>query len=123
MVTYLAFMSNRKPKNTRPDGNFETSINWEDDADAVALTRGDLANARYGVARVPTAELRHVMSRRHVRGFVSCERAPIADTNPYHGNLLFGAAMSVALERSVAESLALEAVFLGDQPRGGNRSS
>jgi hypothetical protein len=93
------------------DGWFQTSINWEDDDSAIALTLeqkkpdGTL-QFKAGVAIVPTDEIDRLSKRPTVRGLLSYERRPLPD-NPFHGNLLLNERTSKATMKLIAAGLAL----------------
>jgi hypothetical protein len=83
----------------RPDKGLETSINWEDDPSAI--DRLDQKN--FGVARVPTDQLRELVEQRLLLDLERRERSG----NPFHGNIVFHG--SRAREKLVASTIALHA--------------
>lgn len=66
----------------------ETSVNWEDDSDALRVTRDDKVNATHGVARVHARRALEDIAIVDRRSDVCCERDALAG-NRYHGNLVF----------------------------------
>jgi hypothetical protein len=86
----------------RSDGRFETSVNWEDNADVEARTLRQ-PNATHGAARLGLAEIQYECRR----AALSAERSCLAD-NVHHGNLLFGDG-NKARQRMIASALALSA--------------
>lgn len=76
------------PKNKNKDGYLESSVNWNDDDNAINVTFNDETNAAYGAARFHSSAIgnqRHIVRR---EGDLSAERKPVKG-NPYHGNILF----------------------------------
>lgn len=106
-VSALAFMPDdttiAKRQARDASNHAETSINWEDDAGAVAqLVSGQ--SAQHGVARIDDIEGVKQFATERFPGCLETERA-VTDTNKYHGNILF-AADSRSKWMSVAQFLA-----------------
>ena len=91
------------------DGWVEESINWMDDEGAVALTlnqkrvTGELQFS-IGVAILGREHLDKV--KKQHRHFFKYERAPIVDTNLYHGNLLLKGGIKKERKRLISGILA-----------------
>lgn len=95
----------RREKGWTPPGN-ETSINWEDSAEAVSLSLRDGENAKYGAARLPTKFLELAPELPEAPGIIGWERRE-EDDNPFHGNLLFDENVEKHRVKCVAAYLAL----------------
>jgi len=113
LIATEAFLPNRKSAETRQDGGFETSVNWEDDFNVESFTLADKGNAQYGAARLSTAHISHTSQVvAAVKGSLSCERQSIPGKNPYHGNIVYAAYVSKRLEKQLAAMLALSSEFV-----------
>jgi hypothetical protein len=104
------FNPKRQNENQRDDGWNETSINWEDDGDAITFTleiRKDDNTYQYeiGVVRIPRQEIDRINSHPTTIGLLSYERQPLME-NPYHGNILFRQGIPTPKVRQLAASLA-----------------
>ena len=96
---------------TRDDGGFSQSINWQDDDNAIpftlAQTRRDRVTPQFvGLAVVATAELDRLSKLAAVGGVLSYDREP-TDENPYHGNLLLAVGVPKPQKAQIAAALAL----------------
>lgn len=116
MVTADAFMpsdkslEDRKKNNLIPFG-YDASINWEDDAGAIANLRGAEV-AKYGVVRVRHQVIIDTITAvPECRGKLECERRPLRD-NAYHGNIVFLEGIDKPVLLLLAGYLALEARFV-----------
>lgn len=95
----------------RSDGHIEKSINWEDDAGALATTfaqtkaNGEL-QFRAGAVRIPREELDRLTRQPTVAGLLAYERSALAN-NPYHGNLLIRSTVSPRTRKTIAAGIAL----------------
>lgn len=86
-VAAVAFYPSKKNAPNRPDGASETSINWEDDGNALPFSLQQFPN---GVIRVLKVELDRIKKAPTSNGEFDYERAPLPNhLNDYHGNLLF----------------------------------
>ena len=83
----------------RPDGCWETSINWEDDGCAI----DHIIHKHFGVLRVSLCDLEYVEKLGQP---LSKERRAI-EGNPYHGNLLFPSERIV--QKVIAGAIAIHA--------------
>lgn len=80
------------PKTSRDDNKHETSINWQDDSDAINFTLNQKKENgefqfKVGVAIIPLKEVNRLNELPMVNNLLSYERSPNPD-NKYHGNLL-----------------------------------
>jgi hypothetical protein len=98
-----AFMPDSRTARGRVDGGIETSINWEDDEDAIAELRKSNA-AQHGVARL---RCEHIEIVDRSRGLLLAERKDSGDGNPYHGNIVFAGTLAPRRQRELAAALAL----------------
>jgi len=95
----------------RGDGWLESSVNWRDDEEAVAVTlRQRKADGqiqfRIGAALLPRDEIEQLRRRPLLVGLLEYERRPL-DDNPYHGNILVRAGTSKPTRNLIASGLAL----------------
>ena len=95
----------------RGDGWLESSVNWRDDEEAVAVTlRQRKADGqiqfRIGAALLPRDEIEQLRRRPLLIGLLEYERRPL-DDNPYHGNILVRAGTSKPTRNLIASGLAL----------------
>ncbi len=99
-------------KDTKSDGSFEQSINWEDDAEALPFTlaqkRKDGVSLQFpfGVAVVPRSELDRLRSRPALAGRLSYERQA-QECNPYHGSLILQAGTPKQTRTQIAATIAM----------------
>jgi hypothetical protein len=108
-----AFLPDPKTARTRTDGGLETSVNWEDDAQAEAFTLADHSNARYGAARLATEQIRHTSRTTAATQLpLSWERKSIPNKNPYHGNIVYASHVNKRLQKQLAAVLATKSRFL-----------
>lgn len=101
-VNELAFMPDDKPKEPRPDGDWETSINWEDDDEALPFTQKQ-QNSQNGVVRVSKEKFDMRLS--DIKD-VKYERHEMPG-NSYHGNLVFTQGMSRTERKLICATIAL----------------
>lgn len=106
-----AFVPDKRTASDRTDGLLETSVDWEDDGEALQNMMARRQTAEFGVARLARASVDRVAgSDSMAPGDLSYERRPV-DGNPRHGNLLFRA-LAPYRRRMMASALALEAVHV-----------
>jgi hypothetical protein len=112
LVASEAFFSNRKTAANRLDQGFETSVNWEDNAEVELFTLNDKQNAQYGAARILTATIDEISKREMtVTGSLSCERKVLLK-NPYHGNIVYAAYVPKPLEKQLGAAMAMRSKFV-----------
>lgn len=114
VIASLAFdFDDREPKlrerqaaGRQPDA-FEASINWEDGDELSSLRslHSDEENSKYGIIYVPGKHILGV-SLHTLGAFFAWERAPIANKNPFHGNLLALATSTKKQRRQLAAVIA-----------------
>lgn len=114
-VSLVAFVPDGK-RSDEDGGGKEASINWEDDAEAVKVTLGDIKNSAHGAARVARAWVDEVKSSQGCDGALDYERKTIPG-NPYHGNLIYVAGLDNVRQRMIASALAMKAEPI-PRPRG-----
>ena len=100
--TAEAFMPDVRTAKERSDSMAETSINWEDEPEALLSLRKH-QQAANGIVRISRAHLEHVRNIRD-SGHFDFERKE-EDGNPFHGNLLFKLG-NKAVVRNLAATLA-----------------
>lgn len=103
----------------KENGDFEQSINWEDDEGAIPFTlaqkRSDNSlQFRGGVAILSRADSDRI-SKLPAGNGLSYERQKL-DDNPYHGNLVLTGSMSKVRRRAIAGTLAVHVVKIIPQP-------
>ena len=108
-----AFLPDPKTAQGRTDGGLETSVNWEDDAQAENFTLTDINTARYGAARLATDQILHTSrTTMAVNLPLSCERKSIPNKNPYHGNIVYAVHVNKRLQKQLAAVLATKSQFV-----------
>lgn len=107
-VSTMVFYPNEKTKELRDDGYMETSINWEDDENALNFTIKLFPN---GAVRLPKVELEHINRYPTSRDDLLYERSP-QENNSYHGNILFRGDLPKSILRLRSASLASAASFV-----------
>lgn len=92
-VSAICFFPKLDSADRRDDGKSETSIDWEDDCEALPACMN-----RYprGVARLPREHIDTINGWPNIEGILGYERQPIPSTddspgNPRHGNILYPA--------------------------------
>ena len=98
--------------NSRSDRQLESSINWDDDAEAINFTLNQknsdgTSQFKGGLVLIPRSELDHLRVLPTIRGILSYERQPILQINKYHGNILVAGNIPKLLKKSIASSIAL----------------
>ncbi len=100
--------------NSRPDQKWETSINWDDDDDAINFSfnqknSDDTLQFKGGLVLLPRIELDHLIRQPKINGLLSYEREPIPppQINKYHGNILITGNTPKLHKKSIAGSMAL----------------
>lgn len=106
-VSQEAFAHDDSTSQGRDDNCCETSINWDDDANALDFTAKQ-PNSQYGVVSIATESLIALEESAEVAKQLSHERRPV-NGNPYHGNLLFVATCPKKFLRLIHTALALRA--------------
>lgn len=86
-VSAAAFEPQRGTETSRKDGRCEASINWDDDAEALPFTLGQV-NSQHGIAAVNTSDLLALEQHARTGGVLSHERSSQPE-NKFHGNLLY----------------------------------
>ena len=105
-----AFRPNiNKPR--KEDGNYDISINWEDEEESITITLADTNNSRYGAARVALEAIYIVNKMPNCQDTVSFERKP-KKNNPYHGNIIYAASIPKKVLTHVTHALALYAAHI-----------
>ena len=102
-VSANVFLPDERTALTRVDNCMETSINWEDDNQALAFTLRSFQN---GIVRLGRAEIDRINSLPASINEIGYERS-VDPINSYHGNILFQNIISSAVRRMIAASLAL----------------
>lgn len=114
-VQSVAFVPDASTSAKRTDKCSETSINFEDDSKALAVTRTDSQNAKYGVARLPLSAIDMAsIALGELRVVLSYERQRLRG-NEYHGNILFDGSMTKAETHALAALLAVRAKIVDAQ--------
>lgn len=100
VVTHECFMPDERTEAARLqaglDAGYETSINWDDDSEAIVQLRST-ANAKHGVVAIEHSAfeaVRELVERKSLT--IRTERRPVSG-NRYHGNIVFGVAPKPAL--------------------------
>ena len=98
-------------ENTREDGFFEESINWNDHPDSLTILFNDRKengslHFPFGVAVIKTDEIDRIKKRKRYLGQIQYERRPI-EGNPYHGNLLLSKSIDKKDKRNIIAGIAL----------------
>ncbi len=105
VISTEAFDPDVRPDKLRPNGDAETSINWEDNQEAITKT---LADYPYGVVRVARQDIDYWIIRRKLANMLFYERNQIPG-NPYHGNIVFAAALTPGDKKRTLSFLAVHA--------------
>lgn len=113
-VLGVAFDPDKRTADARKDGGEETSINFEDDAQALSFTLSQKDQAQHGAARLPLRAIENVNTLPGSLDTLTIERQPIAGTadtrgNPYHGNIVFRKDIQKQIKRMICGALALAA--------------
>ena len=103
-VSAEAFEPDASTEAKREDHRSETSINWDDATEVLAVTTRQI-NSQHGVAAVATAHL-ETLELQSEADVLSHERRPTPE-NPFHGNLLFLTTGQKKFQRLITSSLAL----------------
>ena len=95
----------------RSDDYLESSINWNDDSNALTFTlaqvkENNIKQFKQGVAILPRNEIDRLRKRASVNKLLSYERQKLED-NPYHGNLVLRQGLHKAIMRTISAGLAL----------------
>ena len=104
-VSGLAFEPDLRTKDNREDQGCETSINWEDDSNALSFT---LKEYEHGVVRLQTQKIDYVNRIHGALDSLKLER-DLLPKNPYHGNLVFSGRLRKIEIKQIASTLALGA--------------
>jgi hypothetical protein len=97
---------------SRIDKQLETSINWEDDEEAINFTfnqknKDDTLQFKGGLVILPRNQVDNLINQPTLRGILSYERQPIPKINKYHGNILIAENTPRHFWKRIAGSLAL----------------
>ena len=103
----------KTPPEPRSDSMTESSINWEDDDQAIPFTlnqrkpNGDV-QFRYGVAIIPTSSLTQLPAIVHqIAGSGFTFERRVVDGNKYHGNYLILSATPGHIQHRIEATLSL----------------
>lgn len=107
------FFPNKRTSDQRGDGWDETSINWEDDENAIRFTlqttkEDGTIKFQTGVVLLPREEIDRLSSRPTTTGLIGYERQQLPE-NPYHGNIVFRHGMDEHMMKRLAASIAVTA--------------
>lgn len=106
-----AFMPDPRTAKERTDGRQETSIDWQDDDQALASLVARRTHSIAGVVRLARSRVDEIGRFESLEdGSLGYERRPV-DGNPRHGNLLFGSAPAYR-HRQIASAMALSARYV-----------
>lgn len=97
-------------RDTRPDGTFEMSINWEDDEKVIPFTLAQVRSDgdplfRGGLAVISRSELDRLSHLPVFGDLLSYDREGLPD-NPHHGNLTLEKGVSKQRRNVIAANLA-----------------
>jgi hypothetical protein len=107
-VNSPAFYPDFRESKRRADGGYETSINWEDDAFAIAFTLKRIEQSQYGIAILQRGVIDAEATSARILGIVTYERKPESD-NKYHGNIIYSGKASRQLIKMLAAVFARRA--------------
>lgn len=110
--TIASHLFHYKNNQNRNDGFLESSINWEDDSQAIRFTlnqrkENNELQFNVGIAIIPRFEIDRINRQPTVNGILFYERQAIPKVNPYHGNLLIGSEVPKPTMKKIAASIAL----------------
>jgi hypothetical protein len=101
-----------------PNGDQETSINWEDDETVEAKTLADRSHAEHGAARLPLSELAQIVRKDSASGFLFAERTdPTPHDNPHHGDIVYRQHCQPKRIKMLANRLAIDSKLVLPPPR------
>ncbi len=106
-----AYKPDTRSKDWRTDGWIATSINWEDDEEALKDIFENTEASAYGAARLARNHLDDFKANPNTHDIVDYERAPLPD-NRYHGNIVFRNGSHEGLINMLCGTLALESIFI-----------
>ena len=106
----------------RANGEFEQSINWEDDEQAVPFTLSQKKEDgslqfRGGVAVIARADLDRLSRLPAFGHALSYDRQPFPE-NSYHGNLILAPGITKARRKHIAATIAMHVSHIVRQPGG-----
>lgn len=117
-LSAVIFEPNYKISANRQDRACETSINWEDDEQALHLTLRNHQIAAYGAARLKRDVIDTINTLPNLKPYVATqgrcvfyERAPLPD-NQYHGNVLFSSQIPKPVVRMISGYLAMHSEYV-----------
>ncbi|MDC3962652.1 hypothetical protein [Polyangium jinanense] len=110
-VAATAFLPDERTAANRPDGRSETSINFDDDREALVTTQKDTNNAKYGVAKLSLEAIDYASLALGRPLRLDYERSP-TPTNKYHGNILFSGGLRKRETATLAAVLATRATLI-----------
>jgi len=98
-------------RDKREDGKIEQSITWEDDENSIKVLSNQKKDNgeiqfKFGIVRIPLANITRINTFPQVNGAISYERDPI-EGNCYHGNLLISADTDSDVKLAIAATLLL----------------
>jgi hypothetical protein len=104
----------------RPTGDFEQSVNWEDDDKAIPFTLSQkkedgTPQFKGGVAVIARSELDRLSKLPTLDQALSYDRQPLPE-NSYHGNLVLAAGVSKQRRKYLAAAIALHVCRIVRQP-------
>lgn len=104
----------------RSTGEFEQSINWEDDGQAIPFTlsqkkQDDTPQFKGGVAVIARADLDRLSKLRTFGEALSYDRQPLPE-NAYHGNLILAGGISKPRRKLMAATIAMHVCRIVRQP-------
>lgn len=114
-VTGTAFDPDKRTSATRSDGDYETSINWEDNEKVIEFCFKPHIKSGfdYGAVRLARNEIDRINEFPEKLNYLFYERDdPPSTSNPYHGSIVFKKGLSPQLIRVLAGSLAQRATSI-----------
>ncbi|MGA7194143.1 MAG: hypothetical protein WBW94_10965 [Anaerolineales bacterium] len=107
------YMPDTRTPETRADRGSETSINWEDDDNALNFTlqfldedNPTLLAFQYGAVKLPRNALDEVNNLPSTMNTITYERHQLRLENPYHGNIVYKAGLAQHAITMIANVLA-----------------
>jgi len=112
LVNSSAFHPDFRSTERRAGGEYETSINWEDDSAAIAFTMSRRDQSAYGIAALPRvvidAEKATIQTAQHIPSAVTYDRQP-QPGNKYHGSIVYSGMLSKQFIKMLASMFAVRA--------------
>lgn len=109
IISSLVFEPDFRTCDQRDDRGYETSINWEDNDQAVSYTLRQPI-AKFGALRLPRKAIDRVNEKPQSTNSLKYERKISQDNrdNPYHGNIVYLHDVPKPKIKQIAATLALE---------------